>query len=159
MKLIPLSQGLFAQVDDDDFEFLDQWKWSADKSYNTWYARRTEHLGNCKLVRIRMHRLIMQITDRKVFIDHKDGNGLNNQKDNLRICSCSNNGANRRVKAGTSKYLGVNWDKQNNRWKAQIHKNGLNYYLGNFKNETDAAIAYNNAATIHHGEFANLNKI
>ncbi len=155
MKQIPLTQGKFALVDDEDFEYLNQWKWcvSADN-----YAKRGVWIDGKVKCRY-MHRLIMRINDRKVFIDHKDHNGLNNQKENLRLATHSQNSMNTTAqKQSVSKYLGVSLSKKNP-WTAQIGFNGIQKYLGGFNNEIDAAKAYNEAAIKYHGEFANLNKV
>jgi len=161
MKLIPLTQGKFAMVDDSDFEWLNQWKWYALKSHNTWYAVRNIETGvDGKQERLYMHRIILSIDNPKTKGDHRDHDGLNNQRENLRLCTDAQNQANRRSSAnGTSKYLGVSWYSRDKVWKAQINKYGKTNHLGYFKNEIDAAIAYNNAAKKLHGEFANLNII
>lgn len=159
MRLIPLSQGLFAQVDDADYDYLRQWKWYAQKRTNTVYA--TSH---DKATVILMHRLILGLTDRYSLTDHIDHNGLNNQRSNLRAASYSQNNSNRRSqKNSLSKYLGVslNIQKRKDRvyryWTAHIGKNNKRIRLGYFKTEEDAARAYDEAAKVHHGEFASLN--
>ena len=110
-----------------------------------------------------MHRFILGLEDSSLIIDHRDSNGLNNQKNNIRIATYSQNGANTRLRKGASKYLGVclrsgdrikNTDKI---WLSQIRVNGRRKYVGVFATEEDAARAYDAAAKIHHGEFANLN--
>lgn len=160
MKTIRLTQGKTALVDDSMFDFINQWKWFAHKaSTNVFHARRTSWNKTTKKHEvILMHRLIMGATSPDIFIDHKDQNGLNNQVSNLRICSHQQNCKNRRsVRGSSSKFLGVHFSKAANKWKAEICVNGKNKYLGLFTNEYDAAIAYNRAATEHHGEYANLN--
>lgn len=97
-------------------------------------------------------------------IDHKDRNGLNNQKYNLRICSRGDNASNVSPKKNKlSKYLGVTWDKKRNKWLSQLSKgskkNRRNLHYKLFDNEIDAAKSYNEAAIKYHGEFANLNVI
>jgi len=169
MKEIELSQGKIAFVDDEDFDYLNQFKWCAVKtkaSYGIlWYAiRNTPWIkidGIWRHSTIRMHRLILDVTDKSIFVDHADKNGINNQKNNLRICSNrSDNLANRNVSAGkTSKYLGVSFHKGTHKWRSRICRNGINHDLGYFINESDAALAYNNAAVKIHGQFASLNII
>jgi hypothetical protein len=146
MKLIPLTQGKFAQVDDEDYDFLMQWKWHVQKSRNTFYAVRG---GG-----ILMHRVIMSADNFKL-IDHKDRDGLNCQKTNLRHCTLSQNQANR-FSHGSSKYLGV-LIRNEKYYISQITKNGKGIYIGCFKNEIDAAISYDKKAKEVHGEFARLN--
>lgn len=151
--MIWLTRGQFTLVDDEDYERFAGVRWHTHKSEECYYARNSASKGF-------MHRLILGISEREIWVDHRDGNGLNNQKYNLRISTRSQNGANRRLhKQTSSKYLGVSWNNQNQRWMAKINKNRTEYYLGNFKNETEAAIAYNKQAVLLHGEFAKLNII
>lgn len=105
-----------------------------------------------------MHRIIMGIPDSR--IDHRDNNGLNCQKYNLRLATSHENNWNAQKKLGTtSKYKGVAWYKQTKKWCSKIHINGENKHLGYFLDETEAAITYNNAAIKYFGEFAKLNII
>lgn len=144
-----------ALVDDEDFDMLNTRKWYVAKPAHTCYA-----VAWVKGKMKKMHRVILGMTDPKVFVDHKDGNGLNNQRENIRVATYSQNMANRRSqKNSTSKYLGVYWSKPARKWKAQVRDGGALIYLGYFEKETDAAIAYNNGAVKAHGEFANLNKV
>lgn len=159
MKQIPLTKGQFALVDNEDYEFLMQWKWQAsfDKKSNQFYAVTTKR-SRIFNATIRMNRFIMSATDNKIFVDHIDRNTLNNQRSNLRIATHSQNGANRKShKNSSSKYLGVSWKKDQNKWAATIQKDRNSYRLGVFSGEADAAKAYDNAAVKLHGEFANLN--
>jgi len=158
MKLIPLTQGLFAQVDDADFDYLNQWKWCIKKAHNKTYAMRAlpRVYVNGKPTRkyVQMHSEV--IGDIAGICDHKDGNGLNNQRGNLREATYSQNGANRISK---NKYMGIRQEKRSGKFYAEITKNGKATFLGSFKNENDAADAYNKAAIKIHKEFANLNII
>lgn len=164
IKLIPLSKTsksnkgkYFAQVDDEDYEELNKYNWSAYKNGNTLYALRLETL-NGKSKSILLHRTILGLINEKDFCDHKDRNGLNNQKINLRKCTRSENQKNSKSRVNcSSKYLGVDWDKSRNKWRSQITINHKNKWLGRFYNEIDAAKAYDEAAKFHHKEFANLN--
>jgi hypothetical protein len=159
MKLIPLTRGKFVMVDDEDYEYLNQWKWYATKSHITFYAERQQRLNPGiqpqKQKNIKMHRLIMN-TSQNMQVDHIDHNGLNNQKSNLRNCTLSQNARNRKAR-GKSKYLGVYFYGEN-LFRADIrpseHKT---IHLGLFKSEIDAARAYDNEAKKYYGEFANLN--
>jgi hypothetical protein len=154
MKLIPLTQGKFAQVDNEDFEWLNRWDWYLSTCDGKYYAERKNGIEN-----VRMHREIMGCMkgDKKI-IDHIDRNGLNNQRDNLRLCTSAQNQFNK-TPSGISKYLGVCWNKQYKKWKAQIRFDKKLINIGHYENEIDAAIAYNAKAKELHGEFANLNKI
>lgn len=147
---------MFALVDACDYKWLNQWKWYAQKGKNTYYAERNEWVRG-KRVRIIMHRLIMS-AKRGEMIDHKFGNGLDNQKKNLRFCTPSQNGANK-IPRGSSAYMGVSYCKRNSKWLAVIQYKNKQTFIGYFKEEKDAASAYNELAIVVHGEFANLNKI
>lgn len=89
MKLIPLTQGKFAKIDDEDFEMINQFKWYAGKDRNAFYAR-TDQIVNGKKVRIRMHRFLTNCPDELV-VDHEDRDTLNNQKYNLKVCTHEEN--------------------------------------------------------------------
>jgi hypothetical protein len=108
-----------------------------------------------------VHRLIMGLEkgDKKM-VDHIDGNGLNNKRNNLRIATHSENGANKSSIPNTSsKYKGVYWEKRKNKWQSQITFNNRTKSLGRYNSEKDAALAYNKAALKQFGEFAKLNNI
>lgn len=157
MKLIPLTRGYFAQVDDADYEWLNQWKWYAQVTNNNIYAKRDKKINKHR-IHIAMHNLIMNPPDRMV-VDHIDHNGLNCQRINMRICTHRQNTMNSSA-TGASKYLGVGiCSKGVNKGHitAQIHVSTKKIFLGNFKSEEAAAIAYDKAAIQYFGEFANLN--
>jgi len=155
MKQIPLSQGKFAVVDDEDFEILNQHKWSALKCKNKFYAKRRLTLPGGNQKTILMHRVIIGLADTKILCDHRDGNGLNNQKHNLRACSHSENLSNRGANSNnTSGHKGVSWNKYCKKWEAYIKKDGKKKNLGLFADIQDAARAYDAAAKIYFGEFA-----
>lgn len=165
MKKVKLANtDMVALVDDDDFEKLSKYSWQRSYSSNrkTTYAHTSVITAEGKKTII-MHRLVMGVTDTNIQVDHKDFNGLNNQKCNLRVCTRDQNAKNRRS-WGKSKYLGVHpfsylskTKKRYSYWRARI-KNGSKYQsLGLFKKEEDAAKAYDKAAKEIHGEFANLN--
>lgn len=158
MKQIPLTQGQFALVDDEDFEELNQFKWYALKTKNTYYAcRNFKNIDENKRIML-MHRQILKLKDPKIEADHIDNNGLNNQKINLRECSSAQNKRNTKShKDSFSKYKGVSWHKKDKRWRVRIIINSKCTHIGNFKDEIEAAKAYDEMARIHHGEFANLN--
>ncbi len=177
MKEIKLTKGKVALVDDEDFEYLNQWKWRALKGSSTYYAsmqtNTRDEYGVYKQKITYMHRLLMNCSA-VLHVDHMDHNGLNNQRSNLRNCTRGENQRNKRA-SGKSKYLGVtvidSWFGRKNKsgvrkkhfttlkYVAHIMHNRKIEYLGRYNSEVDAAIAYNKAAVKYHKEFANLNII
>lgn len=157
MKIIVINSPKYGAhevfVDDSDFELVSGYTWAImkDSGHKTVYATTQRNKK-----RIKMHRLIMGIDNPKTLVDHKDRNGLNNQRENLRIASNSDNQANKILRS-KSGYMGVTWHKNRERWQAQIRKNGKFIYLGFFIDKIDAAKAYDTKAKEVHGEFANLN--
>ena len=163
MKTIELTQGKVVLVDDDDFEYLNQWKWFANGNHGILYAIRRGLMIDGKQKTIRMHRVIMN-TPKNMNVDHIDGDGLNNQKKNLRNCTLAENNRNwRKQKIKTSIYKGVHYNISKFKGythiyiRACIRVNNKLIALGNFKTEESAARAYDEAAKIYFGEFANLN--
>lgn len=152
----------FALVDDEDFEWLNQWKWRLDKG-STFYAVRTESINGVQR-KIRMHREIMKVIDSSIFVDHIDTYGLNNLKNNLRLCTNAENAKNRKSQKNktTCQYKGVTFRKfkdSTSCWIAYISINGKTKHIGCFKNKIEAALAHNEAAKKYHGEFARLNVV
>ena len=165
MAEIPLTRGMVAIVDEEDFEQikdLSEKKWQATRidrggKNKLYYAKRGG--GQRALPLIYMHQLLLDVPKDKE-VDHIDGNGLNNRRSNLRICYHPQNCFNRRKQFNTSSiYKGVYWNKQRHKWQAQIKFEGRRHFLGRFTNEVQAALAYNKAAKKEYGEFATLNKI
>lgn len=160
MKLIALTRGFSAIVDDEDFEYLNQWKWHClfQAKGKHIYAKRTvsEPKKHC----LRMHRIIMNCP-KNMIVDHINGNTLDNRKENLRICTKNQNNMNISKREKTiNKYKGVTKNKARHRpFYAVIGVNKKRIYLGSFYTEIQAAVAYNEAAIKYHGEFAKLNKI
>ena len=159
-KEIYLTQGQVAIVDDEDFEYLNQWKWQANqKKSKRFYAWRGKKIDG-KYKMIYLHRFILKITDKKIFVDHVNMNTLDNRKINLRICTHSQNQMNTNKNNRNSLgYKGISYDKRVNKFYANITLNKKTFYLGGFIDPKDAAKAYNEAAIKYFGEFANLNKI
>ena len=155
MKKIPLTQGKFALVDDGDYEMLNQFKWFALKRPHTFYAARNIP-GGKRQKTIYMHTVIMQ-TPKDMEVDHRDGNGLINQRYNLRVCTRSQNSQNLLPQGGTSKYKGVHWYKAGNRWQGHIRHNYKKIHLGYYTDEIEAARAYDEKAKELFGKFAHLN--
>lgn len=162
MKKISLTRNQFAMVDDSDYEWLNQWKWCVLGTpwTNHFYAGRGIRISKGRRGVERMHRVILGLKrgDGKQ-VDHRDGNSLNNQRANLRICSRTQNAQNMRKRNGnkTSVYKGVCRYRRDSRWQARIKLRGKQKHLGCFTLERDAAQAYNEAALKHFGEFAQLN--
>jgi hypothetical protein len=159
---IPLTQGKLAMIDDTDFDLISQYKyWQAEcrPGSNNWYAT-TQPYKDGKQVRIWMHRLILGLDrDDKRKTDHKDGNGLNNQRYNLRICTDAENQHNKRIQKGR-RFKGVKTRTDAYRRKpysAVIVVNNKPISLGDFEAEEIAARVYDVAALVHFGEFARLN--
>lgn len=147
MKEIVLTQGYIALVDDEDYLELIKFKWRRDTNN---YARTASM--------VLMHRFIMKPQGQ--IIDHIDGNRLNNQKVNLRLCNQSENLCNRPKQLNnTSGYKGVHWHIKRGCWQANIKINQVQIYLGSFKTKEDAALAYNEASIKYHKEFAYINII
>ena len=150
-----LSSNKFALVDLEYFNYLNQFKWSATKIGNSYYALRQQ--ADKKF--IYLHQEILGKIDELV-IDHIDGNGLNNTLNNLRFVNKSQNSFNSFYPKGVSKYKGV-WKRQDRKkaWVAEIKVDGKKYHLGSFYTEKEAALAYNDAALYLVGIYAKLNEV
>lgn len=157
MKTITLSKGKIALVDDADFEALNRYKWSYTKNCKSEYAKAC--IGGRKhKTTLYMHRVILGVNDPLVIVDHIDGNGLNNTRINIRKCTKSENQRNKKKRSNSSsQYLGVT--KTNWGWVAQITHNTKPIRIGLFKDEAEAALAYNKKKIELHGEFAKLNTV
>ena len=160
MKQIILTQNQVALVDDTDYEWLNQWKWHANKTrgrHKSFYAKRWASTGTGREA---MHRLILglQPGDKRQ-CDHIDGDGLNNRRSNLRVCTAQQNQqCKRNLYEGTSEYKGVCWDRWRRKWVADIQVNYKHIRLGSFDSESDAARCYDRAALKYFGEFALTNE-
>ena len=153
MKKILLSQNKYSIVDDEDFDLLNQFKWSV---MNVGYAIRQD-LNTKKF--ILMHRHILNAPD-KFLVDHINGDKLDNRKENLRLCTKSQNMMNRdKTINNTSGFKGVYFRKDTKKWGAQIKLNYKNISLGSYNTKEDAVKAHKNGLVKYHKEFARLNKI
>jgi len=162
MKKIPLTQGKFALVDDEDFEYLNQWKWifHKNKKDRTGYAIRSGYNKTTgKRTRIAMHRVLIKAVHPQI-CDHKNGNGLDNRKANLRLCDRFESVWNRKTfsRKKTPAIKGVTKVKDKKGipayWIARITYKGTRIYLGTFKTKKAAESAYKKRATELHKEFA-----
>lgn len=148
MKKIILTQGKFALVDDEDFKWLNQWKWCFAGGYA---------VRSCNGKTVYMHRVIMSVPKDKE-VDHVDGNKLDNRKFNLRLVTHQQNIFNcSSHKNSTSKFRGISWEKGKNRWRGDIQIDGHNIFLGYFQKEIDAAKVWNEKAKELFGEYVKVN--
>lgn len=156
MKKIKLTKGYYTMVDDGDYDVLSKHKWSY---HSDGYAHGRININGSDRM-ILMHRFILDIVDSpEIFVDHKDMNGLNNQRSNLRKCTRSQNFANQKsYKGSASRFKGVTVRK-NGKFRARIRKDRKLINIGTFDSETDAAKAYNDYAIDLFGDFARLNTI
>ena len=152
MKRIPLTQGQIALVDDEDFDWLNQWKWRFDGRY----VVRTITISFKTRITIWMHRFIMSTSDSRL-CDHINHNTLDNQRHNLRNVNNFQSAMNRRIhKNNKSGYKGV-VRRGNNSWRATVDFKGKHVFCRTFPSAIDAAKAYDENALKWHGEFAYLN--
>ena len=149
VRYIALTKGKFAIVDAADYEELNRYKWNAMKVGGKWYARRSI-VGGVVL----MHRQIMNAPD-DMLVDHINGNGLDDRRVNLRLCTAQQNCSNSRPRGGASQYLGVS--PHGDKWKAQLMHKGEIFRFGLFDDEVEAAKARDAKAFELQGEFAYLN--
>jgi hypothetical protein len=161
------GQGKVALVDDEDYERISQWRWFAvTKGDGNFYAMRS---GGLYFPSIPIHREILGLTDSNIFVDHKDHNGLNNQRNNIRPCNRSENGRNlkkqRSIFEATSSFKGVHFDivkKKHGYWNARIlapgnKRKNLGHCAATPCGELLAAVLYDIAAEKYYGDFACLN--
>jgi hypothetical protein len=143
MKKIKLTQNKYALVDDDDYEVLNKLKWHTAKyAGGIFYAQRSEKV-NGKFRYYPMTRKIMGTSPKGKIVDHIDGDGLNNQRKNLRFASVSQNGMNRKDNCNNvSGFRGVTYNKNAKKWQAQTMSRGKPVYLGLYKNILEASRAY-----------------
>ena len=158
MREIPLTQGKVAIVDDEDYEYLMQWKWHL--SCNG-YARRSvdfyKQNGKRSGYSVFMHRQLISAPI-QFKVDHINNNRLDNRRLNIRLCTDRQNSYNSKArKNNKSGFKGV--CKEGSCFRADISINGKKIYLGRFKCKIEAARVWNEAALKYHGEFAKLNEI
>jgi hypothetical protein len=153
MKEIPPG---YVTMDDEDYEALSALKWYAEvvPGRNAVYARKNIYKGSDGWGILRMHTVLTGWP----IVDHIDGNGLNNQRANLRAATKSQNSRNVAVRSdNTSGFKGVSWDKVARKWRAYISVDRKRKFLGYYTDPAEAALAYDRAALAASGEFAWLN--
>ena len=147
MKLIKLTQGKVAIVDDEDYEWLNQWKWYCNAQG---YAVREQSVGKNKSKMIRMHRLINK-TQEGYDTDHIDRNRLNNKRNNLRTVNHKENMFNLSMaKNNMSGHRGVNWHKESKKWRAYLQINHKQIYLGIYNTINEAILARKQGEKIYY---------
>jgi len=152
---VPLTHGAFAEVDEADLPLISGHRWQAKHNGRKTYAWANGKVGD-KRVSLYMHRLIIGAPAGEA-VDHINGDGLDNRRENLRVVSRSQNRRNVLKGKGSSRFVGVTWAKNEQRWRAQIaSKDGIKH-LGAFREENEAAVAYDLAAIARDPEMAGTN--
>ena len=155
MRRIELTQGYVALVDNEDYQRVSQFKWYADIKRTRLGTVRTVYASHkTNGVMLRMHNLILDMAR----VDHKDSNGLDNRRKNLRKATQTQNTRNQRIRIdNTSGYKGVYWATSKQAWKSHITVGGTEKFLGYFPTAKQAALAYDAKARELFGEFAHTN--
>ena len=148
MREIPLTQGKVAVIDDDDFVFLSTHRWHADRRRNTFYAQREVVLSDGRRTEEYMHRVVLSRKLGRALLpgecsDHVNGNGLDNCRRNLRSATKAQNGMNCRRHSNnrSSRYVGISWDKNREKWQAYVQASGKKISLGRHTSELVAVQA------------------
>lgn len=152
---VPLTRGYVALIDEVDADRVLTLRWYVMVNKNTAYARRSLNWTGGKRPSQLLHRFVLGVTDPGVHVDHIDGNGLNNRRENLRECTRTQNlGNSKRAVNNRTGFKGVMHHERHGRYYARICVNGKQTYLGNFGTADEAHEAYCMAATVHFGAFA-----
>jgi hypothetical protein len=164
--LVPLTQEQTAIVDEEDALFVGRWNWQAHQVTQTrgtdkalWYGRRYVERVEGRQICELMHRAIaarfLPLTD-DLDVDHKNHNGLDNRRANLRLATRTQNLGNLQMRStNTSGYKGVSWDEASGQWRAQITEDGKRVNLGRYNTPEEAHAAYMEASNRVYGEFSN----
>lgn len=158
MKEIPLTQGKVALVDNEDFEYLNQWKWyySKHKDRKTGYATKSFRKEG-KANTLSMHRLLLNASKEQM-VDHINHNGLDNRKHNIRLCTPHESACNREKQINNSSGVkGVDYFDRLKKWRVRIQSNNKQFHIGVYPTKEMALLTYNEAALKHHGSFALIN--
>ena len=149
---VPLSKGKVSLISAADVQVVRKFNWSAQKIGKYFYACACVNGRN-----IHMHRFLLN-PSKNERVDHRNGDTLNNCRNNLRICTASENSGNMKAHAdSSSKYKGVTYNKRQNSWMAQLTVNRKRVHCSYHKDPIDAAEAYDRVALKHFGEFARIN--
>jgi hypothetical protein len=157
-RRIYLGEGEWTILDQQDYYKLSKFKWYLKGSFGKFYVARNYKYDSRQTKTVSMHREIMKAPE-GLLVDHRNGDGLDNRRANLRLATQSENAYNRRKNGTktTSPFRGVFFRKRRGRWIATIHCHRKMIWLGTFDSEIAAAKAYDGAAKKYHGEFARLN--
>lgn len=159
MRIIELTQGIGCMVDDEDFDRLNTYNWHAARRGRQWVASRNIQIpGNINQTTVNMHREIVSVLAGQE-VDHIEHHEfwIDNRKSNLRAATRPENMHNMRKPLRGNRYKGVSWRTPHCLWRAYISLDKVQYHLGYYESETDAAHVYDYAAKIYFGEFARLN--
>jgi hypothetical protein len=154
-----MAQPRYAKVDPADYKRLRRYEWFSIKGTGNFYAaRRVKGTKGARFSIIYMHRELIEVRD-GLLVDHVNQDSMDNRRTNLRAATRAQNVRNRKkfAKSSGSEYKGIYWDRNQKRWIARIMLERKKIYLGCFRNEVEAARAYDRAARKYHGEFASLN--
>lgn len=156
--MIELSQGKYAEIDEADLYLVMQYRWHAMKGGKNFYALTNVRKPDGSRTMLSLHRLLVK--PGVLHVDHRNGDGLDNTRGNLRVCTHKENQSNKQLRSdNTSGFKGVYWHKSPSTWRAQIYINGANKNLGSFATALDGALKYDAAAVEEYGEFALTNKM
>lgn len=147
-KKVPLGNGQFAIVDDEDFDLVSRYKWHFLPSPNS--------KDGYAVTKMRMHRLIINAPP-NMFVDHINGDPLDNRRCNLRLCTNAQNQQNTASRGGSSRHKGVSFNKKSGKWLAAFLFEGRRYYCGLWKDEDEAARAVDKKRGEVCGTFASKN--
>lgn len=158
MKNLKSKSGVSCIVDDDTFEWATKFTWRINRTGYFFRSRGIRKNGKGTCLKILLHRAVLNAPPNQI-VDHKNGNILDNRRENLRFCTFSQNTWNnaKTTKPSSSVFKGVSWNVGCKKWQCGTTWKGSAVYLGLFDREVDAAIAYDNYARITYGDFARLN--